>query len=82
MTPGWQPFRGLYLFYFRRILPLVGRLISRHGSAYDVPARVGAGVPGTGGTRTALMEAAGFVDVGWDVMTGGIVAAHHGTLPR
>src|SRR5690606_12102434 len=35
MTPHWQPFRALYLFYFRRVLPLVGRLISRHGSAYN-----------------------------------------------
>jgi demethylmenaquinone methyltransferase / 2-methoxy-6-polyprenyl-1,4-benzoquinol methylase len=42
MTPAWQPFRWLYLFYFRRILPLVGRaMVSRHGSAYAyLPASV------------------------------------------
>jgi demethylmenaquinone methyltransferase / 2-methoxy-6-polyprenyl-1,4-benzoquinol methylase len=26
--------RGLYLWYFRKVLPLVGRLVSRHPSAY------------------------------------------------
>jgi demethylmenaquinone methyltransferase / 2-methoxy-6-polyprenyl-1,4-benzoquinol methylase len=79
MTPGWQPFRGLYLFYFRRILPLIGRLVSRHGSAYDyLPASV-LEFPEPA-QLARRMEAAGFVDVGWDVMTGGIVAAHYGTL--
>jgi demethylmenaquinone methyltransferase/2-methoxy-6-polyprenyl-1,4-benzoquinol methylase len=32
---------GLYRFYFRRLLPLVGRVISRHPSAYTyLPASV------------------------------------------
>jgi demethylmenaquinone methyltransferase / 2-methoxy-6-polyprenyl-1,4-benzoquinol methylase len=78
MTPAWQPFRWLYLFYFRRILPLIGRVISRHGSAYDyLPASV-LEFPEPA-ELAARMAAAGFEDVRWDVMTGGIVAAHHGT---
>jgi demethylmenaquinone methyltransferase / 2-methoxy-6-polyprenyl-1,4-benzoquinol methylase len=78
MTPGWQPFRGLYLFYFRRVLPLVGRLVSKHGSAYAyLPASVLAFPEPPELARR--MEAAGFGDVQWDVMTGGIVAAHRGT---
>jgi demethylmenaquinone methyltransferase / 2-methoxy-6-polyprenyl-1,4-benzoquinol methylase len=41
MTPQWQPFRAGYLLYFRRVLPLIGRLVSRHGSAYSyLPASV------------------------------------------
>jgi demethylmenaquinone methyltransferase / 2-methoxy-6-polyprenyl-1,4-benzoquinol methylase len=77
MTPQWQPFRGLYLFYFRRVLPLVGRLISKHGSAYSyLPASV-LEFPEPPELRRR-MEAAGFTDVRWDVMTGGIVAAHYG----
>jgi demethylmenaquinone methyltransferase / 2-methoxy-6-polyprenyl-1,4-benzoquinol methylase len=78
MTPQWQPFRGLYLFYFRQVLPRVGRLISKHGSAYSyLPASVLA-FPEPPELRRR-MEAAGFHDVSWDVMTGGIVAAHYGT---
>jgi demethylmenaquinone methyltransferase / 2-methoxy-6-polyprenyl-1,4-benzoquinol methylase len=78
MTPAWQPFRWLYLFYFRRILPLVGRLVSRHGSAYAyLPASV-LEFPEPA-ELARRMEAAGFDGVRWDVMTGGIVAAHHAT---
>lgn len=41
MAPVRQPLRTLYLFYFRRILPLIGRLVSPRGSAYSyLPASV------------------------------------------
>ncbi len=42
-TPALPGLRGLYLFYFRRVLPLIGRLISRHNQAYSyLPASVAA----------------------------------------
>ena len=34
-TPPRQPMRAAYFFYFRRVLPIIGRLISRHRDAYD-----------------------------------------------
>ena len=77
MTPQWQPFRALYLAYFRYVLPAIGRVISKHGSAYSyLPASVLA-FPEPA-ELAARMAAAGWRDVQWDVMTGGIVAAHHG----
>lgn len=77
MTPQWQAFRSVYLLYFRRVLPLVGRLVSRHGSAYAyLPASVlDFPEPPELGRR---MEAAGFGRITWTTMTGGIVAAHVG----
>jgi demethylmenaquinone methyltransferase / 2-methoxy-6-polyprenyl-1,4-benzoquinol methylase len=75
MTPHWQPFRSLYLFYFRRVLPLVGRLVSRHGSAYTYLPESVLEFPEPA-EFARHMERAGFTDVQWDVMTGGIVAAH------
>jgi demethylmenaquinone methyltransferase / 2-methoxy-6-polyprenyl-1,4-benzoquinol methylase len=77
MTPQWQPFRGLYLFYFRRVLPLVGRLISKHGSAYSYLPESVLRFPEPP-ELARLMESAGFGGVKWEVMTGGIVAAHYG----
>jgi demethylmenaquinone methyltransferase / 2-methoxy-6-polyprenyl-1,4-benzoquinol methylase len=77
MTPQWQPFRSLYLFYFRRVLPLVGRVISKHGSAYSYLPESVLAFPEPGELRDRV-SAAGFDSVGWDVMSGGIVAAHHG----
>jgi demethylmenaquinone methyltransferase/2-methoxy-6-polyprenyl-1,4-benzoquinol methylase len=78
MTPQWQPFRALYLFYFRRVLPLVGRLVSRHGSAYSYLPESVLRFPEPA-DLARRMERAGFADVRWDVMTGGIVATHRGT---
>ncbi len=41
--PATPLFRALYLSYFRHILPVIGRLVSRHDAAYSyLPASVGA----------------------------------------
>jgi demethylmenaquinone methyltransferase / 2-methoxy-6-polyprenyl-1,4-benzoquinol methylase len=81
MTPQWQPFRAGYLLYFRRVLPLIGRLVSRHGSAYSyLPASV-LEFPEPA-ELAARLERAGFGEVGWDVLTGGVVAVHRGRRDR
>jgi demethylmenaquinone methyltransferase/2-methoxy-6-polyprenyl-1,4-benzoquinol methylase len=76
-TPGWQPFRALYLWYFRTILPRIGRAISRHDSAYSyLPASV-LDFPEPRELARRL-SAAGFDAVRWGSKTGGIVAIHAG----
>jgi demethylmenaquinone methyltransferase/2-methoxy-6-polyprenyl-1,4-benzoquinol methylase len=34
-TPTRQPWRGLFLWYFGRVLPWIGRIISHHATAYQ-----------------------------------------------
>jgi len=76
-TPSWQPFRALYFFYFKRMLPFVGRIVSGHGSAYTyLPASV-LEFPEPPALAAMLAEA-GFTSVGWRRFTGGIVAVHCG----
>ena len=76
-TPVWRPFRALYLLYFRRILPLVGRLVSRHDSAYDyLPATV-IEFPAPA-ALAAKMREAGFERTEWRLLSGGIAAVHVG----
>lgn len=76
-VPGWQPFRGLYLLYFRRILPFIGRTVSKHGSAYAyLPASV-MEFPAPHALADR-MRAAGFGEVTWETYASGIVAAHAG----
>ena len=76
-TPRWQPFRGLYLFYFLQVLPRIGRMVSRHGSAYAyLPASVLAFPEPP--ELAERMRAAGFRETTWETYTGGIVAAHVG----
>lgn len=79
-TPGWQPFRAVYLTYFTRVLPMVGRLISRHGNAYTYLPESVLQFPrpeNLGG----IMEAAGLQEVRWQTLTGGIAAIHSGLKP-
>ncbi len=76
-TPPNRLFRGLYLWYFRRILPRIGRAISGHKSAYDyLPASV-AEFPSPEGVA-ALMREAGFGEVAYRLLACGIVAIHVG----
>ena len=70
--PRSRVFRALYLAYARRILPLVGRLISRHGRAYSyLPESVGRFPPPE--TFGQLLQAHGFPHVTIVPLTLGIV---------
>lgn len=74
-TPGWQPFRALYLGYLQHLLPHVGRLVSKHRTAYDwLPASV-LEFPEPP-QLAARLEQAGFAHVSWQTHWGGIVAIH------
>ncbi len=76
-TPRSQPLRALYFLYFRRILPLIGRMVSGHDSAYSyLPASV-LDFPEPA-ALAVMMREAGFKDVRWVTYTGDIVAAHRG----
>lgn len=77
-TPRWAPLRAAYFFYFRHILPAVGRMVSKHRDAYTyLPESVLAfPEPEALARRVA---AAGFSNVGFELLTGGICAVHHGT---
>ena len=77
-TPSWQPFRGLYLFYFRRILPLIGRMVSGHGSAYTYLPESVLQFPEPP-ALAERMRAGGFASVSYETYTGGVIAAHVGT---
>jgi len=77
-TPAWAPFRALYHFYFHRLLPLVGRAVSGHPTAYSyLPASVSS-FPAPD-ALLAKLEAAGLHDCAYSLLTGGIAALHWGT---
>lgn len=77
-TPRWQPFRAAYFFYFLRVLPRVGRMVSRHGSAYSYLPESVLRFPEPP-ELAERMRAAGFGAVGWTTLSGGIAALHWGT---
>jgi demethylmenaquinone methyltransferase/2-methoxy-6-polyprenyl-1,4-benzoquinol methylase len=74
-------FRPLFNFYFRRLLPWMGGLISGSRSAYTyLPASVQK-FPDQS-QLSLLMERAGFDQVRYENLTGGIAALHMGRRPK
>lgn len=68
---------ALYLWYFKRVLPFLGRTISGHGAAYSyLPASVGTFPPPA--ELTVRLRAAGFGAVRADPLTFGIVYLYTG----
>ncbi len=64
--------RPLYLWYFRRVLPRIGRLVSRHDAAYGyLPASVGAFA--SPDEFVKILRQAGFVEIAAIPLTFGIV---------
>ena len=79
MPPG--PFLGAaYRFYFTRVLPVVGGLVSRDSDAYEYLPRTVLAWPSPDELR-AEMEAEGLVDCGFRLLTRGIACLHWGTVP-
>ena len=77
-TPRFAPLRALYLFYFRRVLPAVGRMVSKHRDAYTYLPESVLAFPDPGALARGL-AAAGFSDVAFELLSGGICAVLHGT---
>ena len=77
-TPSWQPFRALYLGYFLKVLPLVGKLVSKHNTAYTYLPESVRQFPEPPELARRL-ERAGFRAVEWKTLSGGIAALHWGT---
>jgi demethylmenaquinone methyltransferase/2-methoxy-6-polyprenyl-1,4-benzoquinol methylase len=73
--PPNRALRGLYNFYFHRILPVVGRVVSGHPWAYSYLPESVKEFPGPEALAVLLAES-GFKDVEWRLVTGGIAAIH------
>lgn len=70
--------RAAYLFYFNRILPLVGRVVSGHPWAYRYLPESVKEFPEPPALARRL-ERAGFREVDWQTLTLGIAAIHVAT---
>lgn len=79
-TPVVPGFRALFNFYFTRVLPRVGGLISGSRGAYEYLPDSVSKFPDQR-RLAALMRGAGFAGVGYRNLTGGIAALHTGTRP-
>ena len=76
--PPQRQFRQIYQFYFRRILPWIGRRISKHRTAYNWLPESTQAFPSPD-EFARRMTANGFGDVSYRLFMGGVCAMHLGT---
>ena len=77
-SPTWQPMKEIYGWYFRRVLPRIGQLVSRsRGGAYTyLPQSVGEFPQGE--ALAERMRAAGLAEVTYRGLTFGIATLYVG----
>ena len=73
-------FRWLFEFYFRRLLPLIGGLVSGSKGAYQYLPDSVSRFPDQVGLAS-LMDQAGYDQVEWQNLTGGVAALHLAKRP-
>jgi demethylmenaquinone methyltransferase / 2-methoxy-6-polyprenyl-1,4-benzoquinol methylase len=76
--PTWQPFKGIYYFYFRHILPLLGKLIAKRYEQYRWLPESLASFPDHKQLAEIYREI-GLEQVEVDTFFAGIAALHTGT---
>jgi demethylmenaquinone methyltransferase / 2-methoxy-6-polyprenyl-1,4-benzoquinol methylase len=79
-TPTFKPFRLVYLNYLMRALPAMADRVSSNPEAYRYLAESIRAWPNQRGLAE-LVEQAGWREVEWTNLTGGIVALHRATKP-
>lgn len=77
--PSRQPFKSFYGLWFDRMVPAIGRVFYRDGSAYSyLPMSVRRFPPAP--ELAIIMKEAGLVDVSYRLLAGSIIAIHTGMV--
>jgi demethylmenaquinone methyltransferase/2-methoxy-6-polyprenyl-1,4-benzoquinol methylase len=79
-SPTWRPFRTIYTNYLMRALPWVARKASSNPDAYIYLAESIRAWPDQE-ALAAKIKSAGWTDITWTNLTGGVVAVHKARKP-
>lgn len=79
-TPTWRPFRTVYSQYLVRALPVVAGWVTREAGAYDYLAESISDWPDQRALGLLLVKA-GWGQVAYRNLSGGVVALHRATVP-
>jgi demethylmenaquinone methyltransferase/2-methoxy-6-polyprenyl-1,4-benzoquinol methylase len=74
-SPTWSPFRTVYTEYLMKALPRIARAVSSNPEAYVYLAESIRAWPDQAALAGRVQDA-GWADVAWQNLTGGIVALH------
>lgn len=75
--PGWQPFKAIYYFYFKQLMPLLGKLVARKYEQYRWLPESLTDFPDLPRLAEMFREA-GLRDVRAKPLAGGVAALHIG----
>ena len=78
--PTWKPFRLVYSNYLMRALPVIARKVASNPDAYIYLAESIRAWPDQANLALRI-TAAGWAGVGWQNLTGGVVAVHSARKP-
>jgi demethylmenaquinone methyltransferase/2-methoxy-6-polyprenyl-1,4-benzoquinol methylase len=79
--PARFPFKTIYYFYFKRVLPLFGKIFSKSRGAYNyLPDSVMSFAEGD--SFMEMLDSAGFADLGHRRLTGGVATIYTGAKTR
>lgn len=78
--PTWKPFRLVYSNYLMRALPVIARKVASNPDAYIYLAESIRAWPAQANLALRI-SAAGWAGVGWQNLTGGVVAVHSARKP-
>jgi len=78
--PTWKPFRLIYSNYLMRALPVIARKVASNPDAYIYLAESIRAWPDQANLALCI-TAAGWAGVGWQNLTGGVVAVHSARKP-
>ena len=75
--PASFPFRNIYLFYFKKLLPLIGRIVSKDKEAYTYLPQSVSSFPERE-DFIGIMKSAGFRECSFRTLTFGVVSIYTG----
>jgi demethylmenaquinone methyltransferase / 2-methoxy-6-polyprenyl-1,4-benzoquinol methylase len=79
-SPAFAPFRAIYMNYLMRALPFIARITSSNPDAYIYLADSIRAWPDQKALAAQIVDA-GWTQVGWKNLTGGVVAIHMAVAP-
>jgi len=80
-SPEWQPFKGIYTWYFRNVLPRIGQMLARNAeSAYSYLPESVSEFP-QGEALAERMRRVGLIEVSYRPLTLGVATLYVGKKP-
>lgn len=79
--PTWQPFKGIYYFYFQRVLPLIGKMVAKRYEQYKWLPESLVHFPDHK-QLAGIFRRIGLTDVRAYPLTGGVAALHIGAKDK